>query len=82
MVKVHGGNILEMAEKYKIEPKNIIDFSANINPLGLSGEIKKVIIENIDNIIHYPDINYKSLKNSIASHHSCKSDQIFLGYGA
>ncbi|MDY6970058.1 MAG: threonine-phosphate decarboxylase CobD [Spirochaetota bacterium] len=61
----HGGNIKEVAKKYNLKEEEIIDFSASINPLGLPTGIKKTILRNIKNIIHYPDPQYVDLKYSI-----------------
>ena len=33
MSKIHGGNIFQFAHEQRIEPYEVIDFSANINPL-------------------------------------------------
>jgi len=40
----HGGNIFEIARQLGAEPSELIDFSASINPLGLSLMVKKSII--------------------------------------
>ena len=42
-MSVHGGNIEEVARLYKFNPEEIVDFSANINPMGLSENVKKYI---------------------------------------
>ena len=39
MSKIHGGNIFQFAHEQRIEPYEVIDFSANINPLGPNGLI-------------------------------------------
>lgn len=48
---VHGGNTEEIARKYKLNPSEIIDFSANINPLGISENVKKAMIDAIDKVV-------------------------------
>lgn len=79
---VHGGNIEELARKYNLKKENIIDFSANINPLGLSENVKKAIIKSIDEINIYPDITYYNLKKSISNYEKTTSDYLTLGNGA
>ena len=37
----HGGNAKEISRKNKIEYDKIIDFSANINPLGMPNSVRK-----------------------------------------
>lgn len=78
----HGGNAKEISRKNNIDYEKIIDFSANINPLGISEKVKKSIIDNINVIEKYPDINYFELKNEISRFEKIRSEDIFLGNGA
>ena len=83
MIKsIHGGNIDEICRTYNIDRKNILDFSANINPLGLNLNIKNSIIDNLYDIVNYPDITYYELKNEISNFENIKKENIFLGNGA
>ncbi len=75
MKKIHGGDI------YRYD-RNMIDFSANINPLGLSKKIKNAIIQNIDSVINYPDIECSELISSIATFENVKEENIVCGNGA
>ena len=79
---VHGGNTEEIARKYKLNPSEIIDFSANINPLGISENVKKAMIDAIDKVVKYPDITYFDLKNSIGEFEKINTRNITLGNGA
>ena len=54
----HGGNVKEMGRNYNMDWKRIIDFSANINPLGMPKSVKDSIKENLEEIEKYPDISY------------------------
>lgn len=72
----HGGNV----HKYK---KKVIDFSSNINPLGIPPSYKKRLNDSIDEFTQYPDITYNKLRQSIASYIGCESiDAIVVGNGA
>ncbi len=74
MFKGHGGNI---------EPSNgVLDFSASINPLGYPENVRKVIFENFDDILHYPEIDCISLKKYIAQKIGRHSDEIIVGNGS
>ena len=79
---VHGGNVDEIARKYKYDPMEIIDSSATINPLGLNKNINSSMIKAVDKVIKYPDITYFNLKNSIGEFESISSNNIILGNGA
>ena len=74
----HGGNI------YKKCPGQgqWLDFSANINPLGLAPEVRAVIAEQIDAIINYPDPEAKALKEALARTYQLPAEQVVLGNGA
>ena len=74
----HGGNIYEEAPA----GGKWLDFSANINPLGLAPEVKQVIAENIEGIIHYPDPKARKLKAALSGHYRVPEDQLLLGNGA
>lgn len=78
----HGGNIEEVARKLKISPEDFIDFSANINPLGLSNAVKAAIEKNILKIEKYPDITYHDLKKSIEDFEKVDYENILIGNGA
>ena len=74
----HGGQIYNAqgtAEKF-------FDFSANINPLGLSEKIFQTLQENLSEIIHYPDANATELKNAISRHYKISTENLILLNGA
>ncbi|MBM4306121.1 MAG: threonine-phosphate decarboxylase [Deltaproteobacteria bacterium] len=75
----HGGNIYEVQRKFK---KEVIDFSANINPLGLSHQAREVFFKNWDKIVHYPDSESRDLLKSIARRWHIKEENILLGNGS
>ena len=74
----HGGNILNVQKKHK---KKLIDFSANINPIGLPLNVKKALAKNIGSIVHYPG-DGRELKAKIAQHWKIKEENILLGNGS
>lgn len=51
----HGGNVHAMLRNKKISTSLLIDFSANINPLGPPDWLRPVISRQIENLVHYPD---------------------------
>jgi len=75
----HGGNVGQLKGKYAA---GIVDFSASINPLGLSEGSRRVILENIDNILHYPEPWAQSLAEKIACYWKIKKENILLGNGS
>lgn len=75
----HGGNAHDFVRKGK---KAIIDFSANINPLGLPRGVKKAVRENLDKILHYPDAKAKDITRDIARYWGINEQNILLGNGS
>jgi len=78
----HGGNLREFIEKYSLSSDEIIDFSANTNPLGVPPSVKKVIINNLNCISHYPDPECKELKKEISRYLRINYDNIIIGNGS
>lgn len=78
----HGGNAKEISRKNKLEYDKIIDFSANINPLGMADSIRKEIIEKLNQVEKYPDITYFELKHAISKFEDVSAENIILGNGA
>ena len=74
----HGGNIYNAVGQVE----DWLDFSANINPLGLSKAVKAAITSGIDGLIHYPDPQARRLKNSIATRYNVSSENIITLNGA
>ena len=76
----HGGNIYKVFREKKI--KNILDYSSNINPFGISKKLKKVIFENLEILEKYPDPDYFELREKIAKKNGVNLENIILGNGA
>lgn len=55
----HGGDIY----KYSGE---LLDFSSNINPLGVPDSFKRLLLERLEDFTRYPDIEYQEVKKHIA----------------
>lgn len=78
----HGGNIYEIAKRYGIKEQEIIDFSANINPLGIPSKLRSTIISNLSCLENYPDPDYKDLVAAVAKYNGIKEDYVIPGNGA
>ncbi|MCF7363981.1 threonine-phosphate decarboxylase [Vibrio diazotrophicus] len=78
----HGGNVLQMANQFGLAPSDVIDFSANINPLGMPGGLKHLLVENLSRLEQYPDIDYHLLHRQLARHHQCSQSHVIAGNGA
>ena len=57
----HGSDLEKIEKVYNIKKEDIISFSANVNPLGVSPLLRKTLADKIDVITSYPDREYTSL---------------------
>jgi len=81
--KTHGGGIYELARQQGIDPAKIIDFSASINPLGLSPRAKKKLGQlGLEAVLHYPDSRCGELRTALAQFHGIAEDCILPGAGS
>ncbi|EGT3616649.1 threonine-phosphate decarboxylase [Clostridium perfringens] len=78
----HGGNVEELKRTYGLKEEEIIDFSANINPMGISEKVKDAMIRGLNSIERYPDITYYELKRELSNFENVDLDKIVLGNGA
>jgi len=74
MIQHHGGNIYGYAD--------ILDFSANINPLGMPESVKQAIAAGIDDIGCYPDPYCTELRKKLAVREGVSAESIVCGNGA
>ena len=82
MLNGHGGNINQICSKYGLNPDEIIDFSASINPLGCPEGVRKAISERFADIKNYPDSECTSLRKAIANKVYCNESNIIIGNGS
>ena len=79
---VHGGEVFRLAAEAGIEPEKIIDFSANINPLGLPPGVRKAMQESLKTLAHYPEIGAESLRRCVARRHHLSEENVVVGNGS
>ena len=56
--QIHGGNIYDKEVS--------LDFSVNINPLGMPDGVQEAILNDINGYETYPDIRYTELREAVA----------------
>ena len=82
MTHQHGGNLKKLARENQLDGRALLDFSANINPLGMPQLFRQLILENIDQIETYPDYTYDELKSQLSTFYQINKESIVLGNGA
>ena len=61
----HGSDLEKIADYYHLDKEKIVLFGANVNPLGLSGQVKKDLAEHLDIISQLSRQRlYRSEKNN------------------
>lgn len=77
----HGGDIYTDG---LLKGKKLLDYSSNINLLGVPNSFYEGMKEALELVNYYPDIQYRSTKDAIINYHniSINNENIILGNGA
>ncbi len=78
----HGGDVYHLARTLGLELADLLDFSANINPLGFPPGITGAIQQALGEIVHYPDRRCLELRRELAAYHHLSPEQILMGNGS
>ncbi|NBK90883.1 aminotransferase class I/II-fold pyridoxal phosphate-dependent enzyme [bacterium 1XD21-13] len=78
----HGSDLEKIEQVYGIKKEEIVSFSANVNPLGISPRMRSALIERIDCITSYPDREYTSLRRQISAYTQAPLEHIVVGNGS
>lgn len=78
----HGSDLEKIEEIYGIKKEEIVSFSANVNPLGVSPLLRQTLSDKIDAITSYPDREYTSLRKCIAKYCGTDYENIIVGNGS
>lgn len=76
MERIHGGDV------YSDANAGAVDFSANINPLGLPSSVKQALVTAAENCGHYPDPLCRGLRAAIGKYEGFPAERIFCAAGA
>lgn len=78
----HGSDLEKIEQIYGIKKEEITSFSANVNPLGISYQLKQTLSDHIDAITSYPDREYTTLRTCIANYVQTEKEHIIVGNGS
>jgi threonine-phosphate decarboxylase len=78
----HGGNLYAAARQTGANLSEYLDFSANINPLGIPTSVRQALAMSLDSIIHYPDTEAAMFKQAVSQHYRVPVETITAGNGA
>jgi threonine-phosphate decarboxylase len=78
----HGGDVYHLARTLGVKVEDLLDFSANINPLGFPAGVPGAVQAALVNLVHYPDRRCLELRGDLAAYHSLSIDDILVGNGS
>src|SRR6266581_2373843 len=78
----HGGRALAFAREHHIDYREVLDFSANINPLGPSPKAIEAIKEALDRVRIYPDERSDGLAHCLSDRLHLPVNSLLMGNGA
>ena len=76
----HGGDIYQ--KRFLSGGKRVVDYSANLNPLGLPVAVKKAVVKALKDCENYPDPFCRDLSAAIGDKFGLPKEYVFCGNGA
>ncbi|WP_240609744.1 threonine-phosphate decarboxylase CobD [Billgrantia endophytica] len=78
----HGGQAAALLARFGLpHDQPLIDFSANLNPLGPPAWVPERLAELAAGLAHYPDPGYPRAREAIARHEGVAVEQVLLTNG-
>ncbi|GAB1482523.1 hypothetical protein MASR2M78_13390 [Treponema sp.] len=78
----HGGNLLSLSKRSGLNPRDILDFSVNVNPFGPPEWLAEEIQTALDEIRNYPDPQASRLRKAAASRWDVEEERIVCSNGS
>jgi histidinol-phosphate/aromatic aminotransferase/cobyric acid decarboxylase-like protein len=78
----HGGDTRWLAEAAGKPERELLDFSANINPLGPPEWLRPLISSQISMLQHYPDPHCTALVDAVADRYGVTREEVVAGNGS
>ncbi|MBF0563813.1 MAG: threonine-phosphate decarboxylase [Nitrospirae bacterium] len=79
---LHGGDVYGLARELGIAERKVMDFSASINPLGLSPKIKAEMRTYLKFLPNYPDPACTRLVKHLSKHLTVGEENLIAGNGS
>ncbi len=78
----HGGDLNRLADALGCDPTDILDFSANINPLGPPSGMRSAAARALDRVSAYPDPFATELCARVAAQYGVDTSTVLCGNGS
>ncbi len=82
---VHGGDLDAVARRYGVARDDLVDFSANLNPLGPPQALLDALAaaaSDVHELARYPEPDAATLRRALGAHHDIDSASIVVANGA
>jgi threonine-phosphate decarboxylase len=79
---IHGGNVHAASRENGRPIPQLIDFSASINPLGVSPLVRRALVNAIPLSVHYPDPYGDDLRKQIGQAFRIDHESVVMGNGS
>lgn len=81
-MRTHGGNRHAASVRTGIAERNLMDFSASINPLGVPLRVRGVIEKHFGDLTHYPEPFAGTLAARLEEYHKLEQGSVICGNGS
>ena len=81
MIEGHGGNIYQVAKELGCSPREILDMSSNVCPVGMAPGLEAVLGKGWQEIKSLPEVDSRSLRACFAESSGVHEDQVLAGNG-
>jgi adenosylcobyric acid synthase len=78
----HGGNLRKLAQMAGVSPRDLVDFSASVNPLGPPEWLRAVVSASLSDVEHYPDPECRRLVEAICARYGVAPERVVVGNGS
>lgn len=78
----HGGQVAKAAAELGVSRGRIVDFSANLNPLGPPPKVIDALSAAVLDVSHYPEPESGTLKRELEVYHALPPGTVVVGNGA
>jgi len=79
---LHGGEVYHLARTLGVKVADLLDFSANINPLGFPAGVPAAVQGALADLVHYPDCHCLELRQDLAEYHGLSPEEVLVGNGS
>lgn len=78
----HGGNLRRLAQEAGCRAEEILDFSANLNPMGAPEWLRPLVASQVASLVHYPDPDCVELLRAASIRYEVPVDCLLATSGA